>query len=351
MQQPSIQIGWGFNSYSISGTTVLSSATTYLAHAFTAYEDNLRVTQFVHDISAIAGNPTAIECIVCAETSVVGTPNTANPLQSATIGISATGWATWTFSTPVILEKNRPYWIVIKGNSTSNYPTMRYMTQGLPYDRMGTNGGECIKKQCTDGASWVSMSTAFGYCIRFSDGTQSGYPYKAGVINLTSAGSEYGVRLVIPKDASALSVSSAAMTIRRVTSPVTWPYMLKVYINGSLMRVTAEQDASITLAVASTMRRVFAFSTPIRFNPGDIVDLTIPAGASATASNYYRIEGLASLLEGYPNPVPFEASSVVKSAAGVWTVDPTSFPFYSLGLTAGSEFLAPPLNRRTSTGR
>lgn len=329
----------------------LNSATTSLAFCIVPHKTGMQLATYTGYVSTITGSPANVECIVCRETSTVGTPDIANPLQSTTIDIAATGWATWEFLTPATLTKNKRYWIVVKGNSATNYPTMQWMTQGTPYDRVGTAGiGEFTKKHTVDGSAWTGPGVGFGFEAGFSDGSKYGYPYRAITHNLTSPNSEKGVRLFMPVGLSApLSVAEISFAGRK--AGIQWGELrAKIYVNGSLA-VTSDVYPAEDIPTSSSFRFVFTLDTPVALSPGSTVDIMLTAGSLATSSNYYRLEGLGSLFGEYPNQIPFGAVLCDKSAAGVWTTDGTAFPFFSLHLTPGAEFLTSPVNRRTSTGR
>lgn len=339
--------------YPYGSDTPINSATTYRAWSFYSYR-TCSISKLVFYISTVTGSPANIEVLICGAGSS-GKPDSANPITNGTIVITtpAVGWAECVFSTPPQLTANTQYFVVIKGNSTTDYISIYLPSQSVPpaFTMSCVSGFEDGTYYATTNgdSGWSPMAKNKQLGLRIcTDGSWMGSPLHfvntAAVLNSATDRLYGGNTFVWPVDAPLANLTAVAIGGRSAST--TAGTELDIFENGNLISITPITGGSGIQYQYNEGRwgnRVFRLSRPVILRPGN----TYFVG--------HKYNGATIDIGGFTvydkQFIPLQSEQAFITSSGVLTPQTGKVCCMALGLDIANPFFTAPINRRTSTGR
>ena len=341
--------------YPYGTLTTFNSATTYRAWSFYSYR-SCSISKFVFYIHQLTGSPANIEVSICGADSS-GKPDSANPIANGTtiIATPAVGWADCVFSTPPQLAANAQYFVVIKGNSATNYISVFVGVQSVPptftmsYVTGFEDGSYYSTTTGDSGWSAATKNRHIGMLI-CADGSWMGSPLwyansnNACSINSSTTHLYGGNTFDWPVDAPHTKLITVAIAGRFDGTATNTE--LDVFENGNLISVTpvtGGDGIQYQYNSGAWGNRVFRLSRSMILRPGSTYFI----------GHKYNGYGLSLGSFGVYSKqfVPLQTEQAFIDSAGVLSRQTGKLCCMALGLDLTNPFLAPPINRRTSTGR
>jgi len=276
-------------------TLALNATATWVAFSWvpTASKNANSVRVYMNPATGTIQN-TDISCDIYSDTS--GSPNASLGTTTAVSGVpanGASGWVTFTFSSPVSVTAGTQYWIVLKNPSTASaspatvYPTYSYGNQGTgPVTTEGILSGYGWSKKhtTTSGGSWITaLAGSVGWRIGYNDSTYDGLPIQAlgGGADKIFGNTEVGNKFTTPGDAS-FNVIGICGNVGKTGAGS--PLYFNLYSGTTLLASTAT-IANAVIGAGSYLTAYF--SSDVVLQPSTTYRYTASQGAGGSASIYY----------------------------------------------------------------
>jgi hypothetical protein len=341
-----VDMPYGF----LSGALAVAHATLALSAAATwgAFQFNVKsalTLSNLHIFLAKTGTVNAGEVRVDIYSDNAGTPNVslANVTNAGTL---ANGWNDFAFS--LALSAHTAYWVVIRnlaGTPASNFPTMRWSTNGggpLHMNNSGTGYNWCKRHSTDSGATWAGATNANIFPAArfdFSSGDYGGIPFESAAVDTTNtifAARELGNLFTTPANVR-LVVTGVTASMFRAGTP-TGNLRYRIYKGTTLVATSGEVIPGVIVNAAGMVPGYF--SSPVTLEPATAYRfVACESSQSDTTTNSYRLgvytmENTATSLALKPH------NGTVKKTYlnGTWTDTATDFCSMALLLDQDATF-------------
>lgn len=301
---------------------------------------------------SITGSPSNIVVDLCTA-DAAGLPNSASGvIATTTMATPVAGLNTITFAS-VALSAGVQYFVVVRGNSTTNYVRILKVSQGAApnycHNTAAAKRTNMRSNTTTGDSGWGSATNGQNQLyLQFTDGSWYGSPlYSHGSVVVTvTAGQWYGNNITLP-DAGPDIWLSAVHVGCRTQGTLTNPSAIGLFENNNLI---AQHQLTVGSAITNDLtgnwaNRMFYFDVPVRMRAGNryMIGLLAPVGASGSA--YIQLTGAKCMADKH-QCLPLSAVRAYRTAAGVLVEEPGYLVGMALGIDLVNPFAPKPINRR-----
>jgi len=333
------------------GTNLNSEAHFYAMSILTR---QAAVLQSVTVNLSITGGPANIRFDLCTSNAANNPDIATGILGSAYLITPVHGQNTVIFTPAISLAANTQYYLVIRGNSTTDYVDVRRISQGvLPTFTYNRASGRCdnFKMSSTDsgntwGSSYHGTSQLF---VQYADGSWFGCPlwgFGAGGSNIIIPNQWFGNVIVMPADATDTWLSSVHFPCRTMGT-LTIPTMLAVFENNNIIA-----QKTVTLGSASTNEingswadRVLYLDQPVKLRGGNKYFIGLVGTSQCSGGAYIQISGVKCAPDKH-QCLPLSAVRAYRTVAGAMVEEPGYLVGMALGIDLVNPFAPKPINRR-----
>jgi hypothetical protein len=299
-------IGWPDLGGSTSQTTDINSAAIWIGSSIPIYDSNTKIKEVKFFFTTLTGSLAASDLTCTLYQDAPGPQGVGTAVEgpiSCDTTPTANSWLTWTLSGTTALTAGRMYYAIIK-NANATPASNHIVIQAQTQDGVGLrcnlgSAGCCFATSCkstNSGGTWAFLNAAFGWRVKFADGTYEGNPHQTNATdssNMVYGTREQGVQFQLPWSSGlSFKIKGAGLLTGNNLGTPTQNARLRLY-TGALGSMSL-QGTSVDVPKRTYTGYAYGeFVTPVSIPGNALLSVVLGENANAdTSSNTYRLQSV-----------------------------------------------------------